>query len=108
MSSPRLNFFPFSLSVIHGIASFLIFLSLFVFFFFSTDLCFFEGCWGWGAMMYGSSGYSYLLSYGKAVAALSQAVIELLALLSLSFCNSHTVTVLTAVLFCQLVRFGPC
>ena len=31
--------------------------------------------------MYGYSGYSYLLSYGKAVAATTQAVIELLALL---------------------------
>lgn len=43
------------------------------------------GLQGWGVMMYGYSGYSYLLSYGKAVAARSQAVIELLALLSLSF-----------------------
>lgn len=43
------------------------------------------GLLGRGIMMYGYSGYSYLLSYGKAVAAPSQAVIELLSLLSLSF-----------------------
>lgn len=72
---------PFNEPWYHLVLCFLLFLS----FFFSLDLWWLEGCRGWGVMMYGYSGYSYLFSYGKAVATPSQAVIELLALLSLSF-----------------------